>query len=406
MRFLKDKGFSSLLLKNIPFLIVFLLFFQFCNNSDKDNLFSGDYILKSQNVTVQLSLNQKSAGIIEGDLTSSNGTGFHLVGMIKDSSNLAEGECKGNNINLFFEAKIKEDKLILTLINPDKNNKPNYNSSKILVFKSTKKRDTNSINDLNQFSGAGNLSDKSVTDPNWGFRIYIPKGWKYQKTGSGLILGHDRIAGAIIISPHMLSNINKVRDNLLQGISDNTTKLSISGNLSNLSSNILAGDYNGVMNGNRVKAKGLGTLSPYGGGVFIIALTTPENFSNELVSSAYTLAKGIKYKKTNNSNLIQHFAGRWKTNTRNTETSAVLYADGRFVMQYESSYSGNQGSWGVANNDNNRGKWTVRGNKRQGVLILTYANGNQESINYQVHVERGKTYWTEYYFDGTLYWKY
>jgi len=402
--FSKDRGFFNFLLNNILFLTVFILFFQYCGNSDNNNLFTGDYVINSKNITVKLSLNQKSGGLLKGSLVSSNGTTFYLEGMV--NNNIAEGECKGKDIHLFFEAKIKEDKLILTLLNPDKNDKPDYSKSKILVFKSLTRKKTNQTSTSGNNFKAANLSDKFITDSNWGFKIYIPKEWKYQKTGSGLILGHNRIAGAIIVSPHMLNNMSEVRNNLLQGISSDTTNLSISGNLLTISSNILAGDYTGIMNGTRVKAKGFGTLSPYGGGVFIIAVSTPEKFSSDLVISAETLAKGIRYTKTNNSNLMQHFAGRWKTNTRNTETSAVLYSDGRFVMQYESSYSGNQGSWGVANNENNRGRWTVKGNKRQGVLILTYANGNQESINYQVHVERGKTYWTEYYFDGTLYWKY
>jgi hypothetical protein len=37
--------------------------------------------------------------------------------------------------------------------------------------------------------------------------------------------------------------------------------------------------------------------------------------------------------------------------------------------------------------------------------VLTERNGSQVTVRYQVHVEKGQTYWREYYFDGDLYGK-
>jgi hypothetical protein len=403
---------------NIFFLLILtftFVFLSFCNSKDKNNPFSGNFKIESNGTIVKLNLNQKGSGLIKGTLTSSTGAVFKLEGIAKGE--IAEGECKGDNTTLFFEAKIKEDKLILTLIEPDKNNKPDYTKTKNLVFAKTinigekqeiiNKKMVEKTPKANQFSPAIALSNKSVGNPNWGYKIYIPSGWKYQKNGNTLILGHNKIAGAIFVFPYILNNINQVRNNLIQGISNKSMSLIISGSPVLLKNNILSANYTGIANGNRIKAKGFGTLSPYGGGAFILAITSPEKFSKEIEYAALTLTQGIRYIKTtgSKSNLMQHFAGTWKTSSRNTETIAVLYPNGRFAMRYSSSYSGNQGSWGAANDQNNSGRWTVRGNKTQGVLILTYSNGNQESINYQVHVEKGQTYWREYYFDGTLYWK-
>ncbi len=265
-----------------------------------------------------------------------------------------------------------------------------------------------SNNSKNRVSSA-NLSKDFVTDPNWGFKVYVPSGWKYKKGNNNIMFGHDSIAGAIFVFPHISTNIGQVRNDLIKGISEKTLQLRLSGNISNITQNILAGDYTGIMNGEQVKARSFGTLSPHGGGAYIIAITTPAKYSQNLIGPARALASGIEYKKVAKSNISSHFAGRWKTWTKNSESTAVLYADGRFSMRNTSSYGGKAGdvggSWGTAADRDSSGRWSIRGNKSQGVLILTYNNGNQENINYRVHSKRGRTYWSEYYFDGVLYAK-
>ena len=63
------------------------------------------------------------------------------------------------------------------------------------------------------------------------------------------------------------------------------------------------------------------------------------------------------------------------------------------------------GDWAVTGQDQNKGRWTVRGTKEQGMLIITFANGTQSTYQYQVHVEKGQTYWNEYFIDGSRYSK-
>jgi hypothetical protein len=108
------------------------------------------------------------------------------------------------------------------------------------------------------------------------------------------------------------------------------------------------------------------------------------------------------------SELMAQFAGTWATMTKNTETRVTLTAQGEFYSGYESSYSGRfdgGGGWGQANASSERGRWAVRGDRRQGLITLTYQNGNQTQVSYRVHVENGETYWSEYWFNGDLYGK-
>jgi len=111
--------------------------------------------------------------------------------------------------------------------------------------------------------------------------------------------------------------------------------------------------------------------------------------------------------------LMNHFAGTWWNATTNTETNVTLTPDGRYFETSASSYSGGSSdqygnsdmSWGAAGDQAAQGTWTVSGTREQGVLTLVFQNGSQREINYQVHVENGEVYWSEYYFNGVLYGK-
>jgi hypothetical protein len=113
------------------------------------------------------------------------------------------------------------------------------------------------------------------------------------------------------------------------------------------------------------------------------------------------------------ADLMRHFAGTWWSATKNTETHVTLTPDGLYFEDYESSYSGTTTdqygnpdmSWGGANQQNAQGTWSVQGTREQGTITILLQNGNQREINYRVHVENGQVYWSEYYFNGDLYWK-
>jgi len=113
------------------------------------------------------------------------------------------------------------------------------------------------------------------------------------------------------------------------------------------------------------------------------------------------------------SDLMQHFAGTWWNATTNTETNVTLTSDGRYIESSTSSYSGSSSdqygnpdmSWGRASDNSAQGTWTVRGDTREGEIIITYQDGSQKVFPYQVHVENGEVYWSEYYFNGVLYGK-
>lgn len=377
---------------------------------EKEGPFSGTYTLESQGIIITLILKQDTQGKISGSLSSIKGMQFRINGQIEEDA--AVGTCHDDKGGVYFEAYLKGNQLLLTLIEPDANNMPDYNKVRELTL--TRQGGEAASGNIPESSPTiAKASGNEVGNPNWGFKFQPPAGWKSQVGDRATTLGHDTIAGVILVLPHMATSFQEVQQQMLKGIAEEGTYLSPISAIQPISNSAIAGDYSGIYNGQQVKARGIGTVSPYGGGAFIIALTTPEKFSKELSESAEDIAKGMQYSKVEASDLMQHFAGTWVNNTRNTETKRTLTPNGEYFENYEASYGGqfrNQygeqtGYWGTAGQDQNRGRWTVRGNREQGQIVITFQDGRQIVVEYKVHVEKGQVYWREYWFNGELYGK-
>ncbi len=262
-------------------------------------------------------------------------------------------------------------------------------------------------------AASSSIGSGEVGDPNWGFKFPPPGGWKFQVGYKGAILGHDRITGIILVTPHLSLSLQKLKEEMLQGVQDEGTRLMPSGGIQSAGRNGFSAEYTGTLDGTEVTGKGYGTLSPFGGGAYIIALSVPDKFSRDLSTAADTIAGSLIYFQVNVSELTRHFAGMWARASTSTLVNVELYPNGDFEYISEGGYSGsfsdqygNQtGNWGVASNDKTKGRWTVRGTKEEGAIIITFNDGTETWVQYRVHRERGQTYWTEYYFDDRLYSK-
>lgn len=203
----------------------------------------------------------------------------------------------------------------------------------------------------------------------------------------------------------MTGSLNDLRNEMAQGIQEGAAILQLSGALHAFREAGLSGDYTGYWDGQPVKAKGIGTMSPQGDGAMVIALAGRQVYSRSLTEAAESIARTITYaRKAENPDLVQYFAGTWKTMTKNTERMVFLYPDGTYADRYSSSYSGGEtGSWGAAADHHGRGRWTARGTRQQGVFIFTDPYGQPEQYKYHVHVQNGQVYWNEYIIEGELY---
>ncbi|MEO0184800.1 MAG: hypothetical protein ABIL20_03275 [candidate division WOR-3 bacterium] len=160
----------------------------------------------------------------------------------------------------------------------------------------------------------------------------------------------------------------------------------------------------------RVEDEFLGYVDyPYSLEKDLLKITYPNGYTLEFKRlKSQTKDKVTTETKTGGaSDLIQHFAGTWKNYTKYTETMVVLFPDGTYGSRYSSSYSSAEPGeeWGVAADVHRQGRWTVRGTREQGVITCITEDGSEVEYQYQVHVEGGEVYWSEYYFNGDLYGK-
>ncbi len=404
--------------------------------------YNGTFLLKTDEADLTLRLQEGTGGVITGTLESTKGAAYQLQGEVQEG--VAMGVCSDNQSGVYFEAYLDGNNLSLGLIEPDQFNMPDYNTARYFVFEKqgnsgSKPSQANSkdkmmeqqpatiagppadnsrqtsagiqhpaVNSSPPATGSSNIGTNEAGDPSWGWKFALPQGWKSQKNNDGIFLGHNTIAGLIIVLPHMSENMQQLQQEMLKGINEEGNYLQLKGSLESVGNGMLGGEYSGMMDGTQVNARGIGTLSPFGGGAVVIAVTTPEKYGSDIKNIAGTIAKNMVYFKPAGEELIPYFAGKWTGFTKNTSTYISLYPDGRYGELYESSYSGELsggGNWGTAGQNDRGGRWTVRGNKEQGQIIIKLNNGNEIIYNYRVHVENGTIYSSEYYFNGSLYSK-
>jgi len=413
---------------------------------------TGTYKYQSGDAVLTLKLNQQGS-LLAGTLSSSSGATFKLQGQIENG--IGAGTCSDDGGSVFFEVYYIEGDLTFSLIEPDANNEPDYDKAQYLVFEKSNETSSPQATDMvagklgiqplsqppatiqnlapnqtpavsqnpanspmpsNPYAGtqgSSSIGQGEVGDPSWGFKFTPPAGWVHQMTGEGVILGHNTIAGMILVIPHMSENMQQMQQEMMQGLQEGGSYLSPSGALQNTAQNILSGDYAGAMDGTQVKARGFGILSPNGGGAYLIAVSTPEGLSGDLVGAAEAITRNMQYFKVDVSDLARHFAGTWSHFTTNTSTWMTFHPDGSYSDDYEASYSGNltdgagtqTGNWGTAGQQSGRGRWTVRGTKDAGTIIVRKANGEEVYFEYRVNQKDGRKYYWEYYFNGDFYMK-
>jgi len=399
---------------------------------------SGNYSMQSGDVTLSLKLTQQG-NTLQGSLSGSTGASFKLSGQVENG--IGYGTCTGSEGTVYFEAYGDGDDLTLSLVEPDEWGAPDYNQAQYLQFAKKKTGPlatpppgtgsaTGALTGALGLGAAGTqgqsqgasgtagtgstgtatIGENEVGDPAWGIKFDLPQGWVSQQNMQGAIVGHNTIPGMVLVIPHLSENLQQMQGEMQQGVNEGGSQLMPDGGLQQISQNVLAGDFSGVADGTQVKARSFGIFSPNGGGAYVIALSTPDKFGKELLSAAESMVQSVQYFKVDVGDLVQHFAGNWSHFTSNTSTWICFCADGTYSEQYESSYSSdfnNSGGadWMAASQDSDRGRWTVRGNKDSGTIIVKLANGNEIYYEYQVHIERGQKYYREYRFNGNLYSK-
>ena len=258
------------------------------------------------------------------------------------------------------------------------------------------------------------LQADKLTDTMWNFSLNTPKNWKYQKSSELVLLAHDKIAGLILVYPHKLTKKSALKELMYMGLHEDEGYLQLQGKLKKFMQDGYKANYIGMYQMQVVKAKAFGRVFAANGGITVIVMSTPEAFSQALEDAGKSIVKSLKANKqkiqsgTQNSGDVQKiFIGKWSYYSKYRESHVYLYSNGTYADNSSSSFTNSDTSvgttWGTASDSQNHGHWRAQGNAEQGEIIFTLPNGEKSVYPYRVHIENGRTYWSEYYFGERLY---
>jgi hypothetical protein len=225
------------------------------------------------------------------------------------------------------------------------------------------------------------------------------------------MLGHDTIAGLIWVFPHLASSFQEVQMQMRAGLTEEDIQLQLTSQLQSLGNNAIVGTFSGIYQGQQVRARGIGTFSPNGGGAYIVAMTLPNKFGSDLANGADAVARSMQYFKahqttgaggiggagvphdSSSQELMRQMAGVYYSFSSaglsysgGTERRITLCPNGTYYSGSESGYSagaGTSGAWGAASQRSDRGTWRVRGTINKGILTTIDSSGKPTEYRYE-----------------------
>lgn len=296
--------------------------------------FSGTYSFDENGSTYTLMLQQTPQGKVVGTLVGPKSFNFKLDGDLDEDKVL--GVCGNDQAAYFFVAGFQgAGQLLLMLVEPDENNKPDMDTAQTFTF--TRVSVSSGGNSYNYQSlsggkiqkpgpamkgkpyaqiygsappppapapsaaGSARIATSSSIGPNevgsskWGFKFTLPYGWQHELSDDIEMLINSSVTGFILVFSHTYTSFDIVKKELKQGIDEEGVELTLVSQLYDIGNNAVGGIYSGTMNGQKVKARVIGTVSPFGGGAYIIAVDVPERFSPQLTDTADGIARDIQY---------------------------------------------------------------------------------------------------------------
>lgn len=367
-------------------------------NSETEDGWSGTF----SDGTLTLTLTD-SGGQYTGQ-AKMNGLTFPVQGKVKTADTL-EGTYTDQGVPQFFKAVRVGDRVTLTTgmntyhltrQGTSIDTAPKSQSSKAATPK----------------SDPAALKNKAASDPYMGFGFDPPTGWKHQKTAEGFVLGHDSRKGLIIIYTHDYDSMEELRTAAREGLAeDETTHLMLRSTLDAFESNGVAGEFGGVVQGQPATAYVIDLLSPFGGGMTIIAAVESASYTKPYREAVEHIARSVVFVEPD----IPPAVTQWQQSLNNCRLTYMSsysssgyggsyggYSDqieidlcpgGYFNYNDQSSMSadGGMGTSGYSHSQKSgAGTWDVVSRGGQPVLKLTFHQG--EVREYQLSLDAGKTY--------------
>lgn len=129
-----------------------------------------------------------------------------------------------------------------------------------------------------------------------GYFFSPPAGWQGQKAEIGYVLGSTTKKGLMIILPHELTSLAELQNEARMGVQDEGIMLTLDGDVTQWESNGVTAAFKGVVQGQPARAHAIGLLSPFGGGVTVLAMVDSASFGQGYVDDVETMARGVVFR--------------------------------------------------------------------------------------------------------------
>ena len=254
-----------------------------------------------------------------------------------------------------------------------------------------------------------------IREPAFGVEFKAPEDWQYQKNEMGYVMGHNSIAGVILITSSPYSNLDEMMQGAYQGIQEEGgTSLQLKGEPVAFGNNGLAGNYQGTLNWEQVTAYAIGLVSPVGGtSVSCMIITTPALFTDKHKSTLESIANSFNFFKPEIPDVVKEWDDWFKTaggcrlkylsssgnsnygggyTGSSSEATIDLCPNGTFSSSSSSEFSMSidAGSAYSGSNDGGVGQWELSFNGTNPVLVLNFNDG--QTAEYVLTYVEQKTY--------------
>ena len=249
-----------------------------------------------------------------------------------------------------------------------------------------------------------------VTYPYLGIKFTIPEDWMGQELEEGYLMGSNTEAGFIFMMLHEAQTIEEMKTVAQQGIQEEGgTLLTLTSSLQEHGSGAIGGTFEGTVEYNPAKGYVIGVLNPFGSGVTIMAVTSPDAFSERYQQLAEEVALSLKFAAPKESSEVKEWkealkgakltylssydgSGYGSYGGSNSRSEILLCSDQSFSY-YSSSFVSvdTGGAFGSAGSqDNGYGRWQVTGGvEGDAVLQLSFDDGREHS--YDITYKDSKT---------------
>jgi hypothetical protein len=225
----------------------------------------------------------------------------------------------------------------------------------------------------------------------WGLSFATPAQWMVNDRGTLLLLGSNSEPGLMVVRFLRKTDAAKLRAGYAEGLNEDGLSLAPTIALQSIELgklHALAGELGGMsQDGQRVRARIIGVLTPYGDAAVVMGITATEKYAR-LKATTDALAASLAFRKPTLPAAQEFLAGRYWAFSGNSgysgsyssEAKIALCADGSFRSGSETSSSGSAGAAGIQHGAG--GRWSAVGDELQGTVTVTYANGRSERYPY------------------------